>query len=96
MVWTDARFWAAAWVLVLSIISFVLMGLDKRRSKIHGARRIAERTFFTLALLGGSPGAIAGMRHFRPKTRHWYFRWGLPAILLLQLALLIWLIVITR
>ena len=39
-----------------------------------------------LAVLGGSVGAVAGMFHFHHKTRHWYFRWGLPALLLLQLA----------
>ena len=40
-----------------------------------------------LAVLGGSAGAICGMYAFRHKTRHWYFRYGLPAILLAQLAL---------
>ena len=40
-----------------------------------------------LALLGGTPGAILGMWTFRHKTRHWYFRWGLPVLLTLQLAL---------
>ena len=40
-----------------------------------------------LALLGGALGAILGMYAFRHKTRHWYFKWGLPAILLLHLAL---------
>ena len=39
-----------------------------------------------LPLLGGSIGALAGMRVFHHKTRHWYFRWGIPAIFLLQLA----------
>ena len=42
--------------------------------------------FFLIALLGGAAGGILGMYAFRHKTRHWYFKWGLPAILLLQLA----------
>ena len=40
-----------------------------------------------LAILGGSVGAILGMRVWHHKTRHWYFKYGLPAILLAQLAL---------
>ena len=52
---------------------------------------MALYTFFVLALLGGTLGAIAGMYAFRHKTRHWYFRYGLPAILLAQIALALWL-----
>ena len=74
------------WCLILSILAFCLMGFDKARAR-KGGRRVAELTFFSLALLGGSPGAILGMYAFHHKTRHWYFRWGLPAILLLQLGL---------
>ena len=37
--------------------------------------------------MGGTPGAILGMWTFRHKTRHWYFRWGLPVLLTLQMAL---------
>ncbi len=63
------------------------MWLDKRRARRKGARRVRERTLFLSALLGGSVGAIAGMRLFRHKTKHWYFVWGMPAILILQLVL---------
>ena len=72
--------WALLWVLALSLADFALMGVDKRRAK-RGAWRVKERTFFLLALLGGSPGALLGMWTFRHKTRHWYFKFGLPAIL---------------
>ena len=82
--------WALLWVLALSLADFVLMGVDKRRAK-RGAWRVKERTFFLLALLGGSPGALLGMWAFRHKTRHWYFKFGLPAILLAQIALGLWL-----
>ena len=75
-------------LLLINLLAFCAMGLDKRKAKRSGARRIPERTLFLLALAGGSPGAIGGMFLFRHKTRHWYFRWGLPAILLLQLAVL--------
>ena len=82
--------WALLWVLALSLADFALMGVDKRRAK-RGAWRVKERTFFLLALLGGSPGALLGMWAFRHKTRHWYFKFGLPAILLAQIALGLWL-----
>ena len=82
--------WALLWVLALSLADFALMGVDKRRAK-RGAWRVKERTFFLLALLGGSPGALLGMWTFRHKTRHWYFKFGLPALLLAQIALGLWL-----
>ena len=43
-------------------------------------------------VLGGSVGALLGMRVFHHKTKHWYFVWGVPAILLAQLALAVWLL----
>lgn len=72
------------WCLALSLLDFALMGADKGRAK-KGKWRVPEKWFFLLALLGGSPGAILGMYTFHHKTRHWYFQWGLPLILLLQL-----------
>lgn len=75
---------AGLWLGLSNLLAFALMGLDKRRAR-QGGRRIAELTFFSLALLGGSVGAIGGMYAFRHKTRHWYFRYGLPAILAGQL-----------
>ena len=78
------------WLIAINLWNFALMGFDKGRAR-KGGRRVAEVTFFALALLGGSVGGILGMYAFRHKTKHWYFKWGLPAILLLQLALMIWL-----
>lgn len=79
------------YLLGLNAVTFTLMGVDKHRAK-RGGRRVAELTFFSLALLGGSVGGIFGMYAFRHKTRHWYFRYGLPALLLAQLTCL-WFIV---
>lgn len=84
--------WPIAYVLLMSLTDFVLMGLDKRRSRRPGVRRVPERTFFLLALLGGSPGAIAGMYCFRHKTRHWYFVVGMPAVLILQAAAVVYIL----
>lgn len=83
--------WLTAYVLVLNFIAILLMGLDKRRSR-RGAWRIPERTLFLVAFLGGSPGAIFGMLFFRHKTRHLRFMLGLPMVLIVQAALLIWII----
>ena len=73
--------------LVIYVLAFAVYGWDKARSKVQGARRVPEKTLFLLAILGGSVGAILGMRVWHHKTRHWYFKYGLPAILLAQLAL---------
>ena len=75
------------YVLLLSLVDFVLMGMDKGRAR-RERRRIPERVLLGVALLGGSPGGVLGMKLFRHKTRHWYFRYGLPGILMLQTALL--------
>ena len=77
------------WLLIINLIAFALMGVDKRRARREGAWRIPERRLFLSALLGGSVGAIAGMHVFRHKTKHWYFRYGLPALLALQAVLVL-------
>ncbi len=76
----------AAYLILVNIISFLVMGLDKHRAKVH-KWRVSEKTLFLLALLGGSAGSVLGMYTFHHKTRHWYFVWGMPAILFLQIVL---------
>ena len=75
------------YVSILNIIGFLLMGIDKRRAKKH-AFRIPEATLFTIAVIGGSIGTILGMYFFHHKTRHWYFTYGMPMILILQLLII--------
>ena len=79
-----------AWLAAVNVLAFVLFGLDKWFA-VRGMWRISERTLFTVALLGGTAGALLGMSAFRHKTRHKIFTLGMPAILLLQSALGIWL-----
>ena len=55
-------------------------------------RRIPEKVLLTTAAIGGSPGAIAGMFLLHHKTRHWQFRYGLPAMLALQMVI-VWIAV---
>lgn len=73
--------------LIINITAFALMGIDKSRAR-KGAWRIPEKNLFLSAILGGSVGAIMGMQFFRHKTKHWYFQYGMPAILILQLLLI--------
>ena len=78
------------YLAAVNVLAFALMGIDKVKAK-RGAWRIPEKVLFLSALIGGSIGAIAGMFVFRHKTKHLSFVLGLPAILLLQLALALWL-----
>ena len=84
----DRDLWTllAGYLLLVNLAGFLLMGLDKRRVR-RGARRISENALLLPAVLGVSLGSIVGMRTFRHKTKHWYFRYGLPALLIGQLAL---------
>ena len=81
---------AGLYLLLINGVGYLLMGIDKRRAK-RGAWRISEKSLFLPPLLGGTVGAILGMRVFHHKTKHWYFRYGLPALLVFQLALAGWL-----
>lgn len=76
------------YISVINIIGFLLMGIDKRKA-IKRAFRIPEATLFLVAILGGSIGSILGMYTFHHKTRHWYFVYGMPFILIVQIALVI-------
>ena len=72
------------YLVVVNVLAFALYGIDKYKAKA-GAWRIPEKTLLGIAVLGGSVGAIAGMKTFHHKTKHWYFRYGLPALLAIQL-----------
>ena len=77
------------WLAVINLLTFIVYGADKHRAR-KGKWRVPEKTLFLLPLLGGSIGALLGMRVFHHKTKHWYFVWGIPAILLAQIALAVW------
>ncbi len=74
----------AIYLVIINLIAFALMGVDKKKAQTK-AWRIPEKTLFLPAILGGSIGAIIGMQVFRHKTKHWYFKYGMPAILILQI-----------
>ena len=75
----------AGYFIFMNILGFFLMGLDKHKAK-KKVWRIPEATLFTTALFGGSLGTTLGIFLFHHKTRHWYFVYGMPLILLVQIA----------
>ena len=77
-----------SYLLVVNIVGFVMMGIDKKRA-IRGAWRISEASLFFTAFIGGSLGCILGMQKFRHKTKRWYFKYGMPAILILQIVIFV-------
>ena len=83
------------YLAAVNLVTFAVYGADKRRAR-KDKRRVSEKTLFLLAIIGGSVGALAGMYTFRHKTRHWYFVWGIPAILLVQIALPVVLLVLSK
>lgn len=78
------------YLIIINIIAFVVYGIDKMKAK-KGVWRIPEKTLLLLAAIGGSVGTAAGMRFWRHKTQHRQFKWGVPLMLLLHLALFAWL-----
>ncbi len=75
--------------LAISIITFALYGIDKYKAK-HNKWRISEATLILMAAIGGSVGALLAMLLFRHKTQHAKFTIGVPLILIVQIALIIY------
>ena len=79
------------YIAAANAAAFAVYGADKRRAKL-GKRRISEAVLLTYALAGGSAGAWFGMRVWHHKTRHLKFRYGVPAIMVLQAAAAVYLL----
>ena len=75
---------------VINAVAFIVYGIDKLKAR-KGRWRISEATLLLLALVGGSIGSWLGMKVWHHKTMHLKFKYGLPAIILLQLALAVYL-----
>lgn len=84
----------ALYLLFINVISIVLCLADKLKAKLDGWR-IPEKTLFITSLIGGSVGMYITMQLIRHKTKHKRFMIGLPIIILVQCALLLWLLHIT-
>lgn len=81
------------YIIAINLIAFLAMYIDKRRAR-NASWRIKESTLFTLVLLGGGIGGIAGMYTFRHKTKKMQFVIGFPAILIVEIVCIIIFLVI--
>ena len=83
----------ALWLVVINLITFFVFGWDKLKAKWkeknEKTRRVPEKTLFLLAGLGGSIGALLGMKVWQHKTLHEWARFGIPAILMVQVVLVL-------
>ena len=77
---------AVAYLLLINLVTFALYGIDKWRAK-HNRWRISEKMLLLFALMGGSIGALLGMRTWRHKTQHAKFKYGIPLIIIVQMGL---------
>ena len=75
------------YLLAINAVTFIVYGIDKYKAK-KAKWRISEATLLLLAVLGGSVGAWLGMKVWHHKTMHKKFKYGIPAILLIQIALM--------
>ena len=78
------------YLLAVNIATFLLYGIDKYKAK-KNQWRISEATLLTMAAIGGSIGAWAGMRLWHHKTMHKKFKYGIPLIIIMQIALVAYL-----
>lgn len=85
------EFFVIVYLAVINLTAFVIYGSDKKRAAA-GRWRISEGTLLGIALIGGSVGALAGMKCFRHKTQHWKFRILVPLFLLFHLAVVLMLV----
>lgn len=77
------------YLLLINLTGFFAMFLDKQKAK-KGKWRIPEKTLFLIAIIGGSLGTTLGMHAFHHKTKHWYFKFGMPLILAAQTILIVY------
>ena len=75
------------YLIAINIVTLIVYGIDKVKA-MKGKWRIPEATLLLLAVIGGSVGAWLGMKTWHHKTMHKKFKYGLPLILLAQIALI--------
>ena len=78
------------YLLAINAVAFIMYGIDKYKAK-KAKWRISEATLLLLAVVGGSIGAWMGMKVLHHKTMHKKFKYGIPAILMIQIALMAYL-----
>ena len=80
------------YLLAVNITTFLVYGIDKYKAK-KGRWRISEATLLLMAVIGGSIGAWVGMRIWHHKTMHKKFKYGIPVIIIFQVALAVYLLI---
>jgi uncharacterized membrane protein YsdA (DUF1294 family) len=75
------------YLIVINVVTFLVYGIDKWKAK-QGSWRISEATLLVLAVIGGSIGALLGMKVWRHKTQHKKFKYGVPTILIIQIIII--------
>jgi uncharacterized membrane protein YsdA (DUF1294 family) len=80
------------YLAVINVVTFFMYGIDKWKAK-KSKWRIRETALLGLAVLGGSIGAWLGMKVWHHKTQHKKFKYGVPAIIIIQLALIVYFII---
>ena len=82
----------AIYLLIVNLAGFAAMGIDKNRARRKAWRILHAPKHPLLAIIGGSIRSIAGMYTFHHKTLHPQFVWGMPAILILQIAAVLYIL----
>ncbi len=77
------------YLVIINVVTFFMYGIDKWKAK-KSKWRIRETALLGVAVLGGSIGAWLGMKVWHHKTLHKKFKYGIPLILIVQIALVIW------
>ena len=76
------------YLLAVSAVGALVCAYDKYAAP-RGLTRVPERTLFFWALVGGGAGVYLGMLLLRHKTLHRSFQFGIPAIMILQIAIFV-------
>lgn len=80
------------WLALISLVAAIMVAADKVAAQTKGARRISENTLLGVAALGGALAMLASMLFVRHKTKHKKFMAGLPLIIVIQIAFVLFVI----
>ena len=78
--------------IIINLIGIAVMAIDKYKAE-KDKWRVSEMTLFMITFLGGGVGTTFAMYKFRHKTQKWYFAYGFPIILILEVLILITMII---
>ena len=82
---------ALIYLIIINVVTFLMFGIDKWKAR-NSKWRIRETALLGLAVLGGSIGAWFGMKVWHHKTLHKKFRYGIPAIIIIQLVIIVYIL----